>query len=124
MAKSLFPENELTRENIATWAEEQVTLEPVVTDEDKHVANTVERVLRGALGEHYLRNFCQYDKSELVEAVMVYVMDGISDPVNKMTTDEMLAEILTLCTPSEEGENAFDLETMDDFVRVFVNGEW
>lgn len=124
MAKSLFPENELTRENITTWAEEQVVLEPVVTDKDKHVANTVERVLRGILGEHYLRNFSQYDKSELVEAVMIYVMDGISDPVNKMTQDEMLTEIMTLCTPQEDGTNAFELETMDDFVRTFVNGEW
>lgn len=122
--KSLFPEIELTRENILAWAEEQVALEPVVTDKDKQVANTVERVLRGALGEHYLRNFCQYDKGELVDAVMVYVMDGISDPVNKMTTDELLAEILQICTLQEDEANTFELETMDDFVRVFVNGEW
>lgn len=122
--KSLFPENELTRENVLAWAEEQVTLEPVVTDKDKQVANTVERVLRGALGEHYLRSFCQYDKGELVDAVMVYVMDGISDPVNKMTTDELLAEILQICTLQEDEANTFELETMDDFVRVFVNGEW
>lgn len=121
---NLFPELDFTRENIIAWAEEQVALEPVVMDEDKQVANTVERVLRSAFGEHYLRNFCQYDKSELVESVMIYVMDGISDPVNKMTQDELLDEILTLCTAQEDGSNCFELETMDDFVRVFVNGEW
>lgn len=129
--KSLFPENELTRENIVGWAKEQVAQKPVVTSEilawrsqDEQTTNTVELVLRAALGEHYLRNYCQYDKAELVEAVMIYVMDGISDPVSTMTQDELLDEILQICTPQEDETNTFALETMDDFVRVFVKGKW
>ena len=109
MTKSLFPELDFTRQNVLNWAITQGSLP---------------EVLREALSKHYLRIYSQYDKSDLVEAIMFHVNEGVDKPVNVMTTDELLGEIMTLCTPSEEGENAFELETMDDFVRVFVNGEW
>jgi len=130
MCMGLFPELDFTRENVVAWAEEEVVGEPVVkrplntvgvmTD----VANTVELVLRKALTGHYLRNFLQYDKSDLVEEIMTYITEGVGQPTNAMSLDELLDEIMELCVPSEEGLNTFEIETMDQFVRVFMKGDW
>lgn len=126
MAKSLFPELDFTRENVLAWAEERVSLEPVLTIEPidvvvghqpQNVANSVELVLRAVLNEHYLRSFYEYDKSDLIEELMAYVKDGLNKPTSTMTKDELLDEIMTIGTPSEDGGNCFDFETMDDFVR-------
>jgi len=133
MTKSLFPEMDFTRENVFAWAEEQVALEPVLTRDPAdvlvgekvvNIANSTELVLRGLLNEHYLRNFLGYDKTDLVEELMTYVMEGLDKPTNTMSQDELLDEIMTIGTPSEEGANTFEFETMDDFVRVFVKGGW
>jgi len=133
MNKNLFPELDFTRENVVTWAEEEVAAEPVVK-RDPHntvgvkvvtdVANTVELVLREALHGHYLRNFLQYDREDLVAEVMTYVTEGVDQPTSTMSLDELLGEIMELCVPSEEGLNTFEIETIDQFVRVFVKGEW
>jgi len=126
VAKSLFPELDFTRENVLAWAEERVSLEPVLTIEPidvvvghqpQNVANSVELVLRAVLNEHYLRSFYEYDKSDLIEELMAYVKDGLNKPTSTMTKDELLDEIMTIGTPSEDGGNCFDFETMDDFVR-------
>lgn len=127
MTQSLFPEMDFTRENVFAWAEEQVAKEPVLTRDPlntvggekppTNVANSVELVLRGILDEHYLRNFCQYDKSDLIEELMTYVKEGINKPTSTMTEVELLNEIMTIGTPSEDGSNTFDFETMDDFIR-------
>lgn len=130
MSKNLFPELDFTRENVVAWAEEEVVGEPVVkrllntvgvmTD----VANTVELVLRKALTGHYLRNLLQYDREDLVAEAMTYITEGVSKPTNTMGLDELLDEIMELCVSSEEGDNIFEIETMDQFVRVFVKGDW
>jgi hypothetical protein len=126
MAKSLFPELDFTRENVLAWAEERVSLEPVVIRdplnsvggaEPTNIANSVELVLRAVLNEHYLRQFCQYDKSDLIEELMTYVKEGLNMPTSVMTKDQLLDEIMTIGTPSDDGGNCYDFETMDDFVR-------
>ena len=133
MAKSLFPELDLTVLNVIAWAEEQVALEPVIKRDVRNtvgvvvqsdVANTVENVLREALNEHYLRNFLQYDKSDLVEEIMTYVSEGVGKPTSTMDESELLNEIMEICVKSEGETNTFELETMEDFVRVFVKGGW
>lgn len=133
MTKSLFPELDFTRENVLFWAEEQVTLEPVVIRDPRNsvggaeptnIANSVELVLRSVLNDHHLRNLLQYDKSDLVEELMTYIKEGLNKPTSLMTQDELLDEIMTIGTPSEDGSNTFDLETMNDFVRTMVEGAW
>ncbi|RKZ86261.1 MAG: hypothetical protein DRQ39_05980 [Gammaproteobacteria bacterium] len=134
MSKNLFPELDFTRENVVAWAEEEVVGEPVVkrllntvgvmTDVMTDVANTVELVLRKALTGHYLRNLLQYDREDLVAEAMTYITEGVSKPTNTMGLDELLDEIMELCVSSEEGDNIFEIETMDQFVRVFVKGDW
>jgi hypothetical protein len=133
MAKSLFPELDFTRENVLFWAEEQVALEPVLTRDPADVlvgtktvsiANSVELVLRGALDRHYLQLFLGYDKEDLLEEMMTYVQQGIDKPTAAMNEGELLDEIMQICVKSEDGSNLFELETMDDFVRVFVKGGW
>lgn len=118
----LLPGNELTRQNIVEWVEEQVALEPVIAENGTNVANSVERVLRGLLRKHWIRNYLEYDKHELIETVILYIMEGVDCPVNEQSRDELLDEIMQICTPQEDGTNAYELETMDDFVRVFTEG--
>ena len=132
MAKNLFPELEFTRENILVWAKEQVALEPflgvaagdLASTEETQIPNSTVHVLRDVLGEHYLRNFLQYDKNDLLHEIMTYVCDGVGSPLNAMGESELLDEIMQLCSPSEDGGNAFEFETMDEFVCEFVKGEW
>lgn len=121
MTKNLFPELDFTRENVLAWAEEQVALEPVIQrNPNTNIANTIENVLREALNEHYLRLFLGYDKSDLIEELMTYVKEGLDKPTATMNESELLDEIMTICTPSEDGVNVYDCETMDDFVKNFV----
>jgi hypothetical protein len=131
MTESLFPELDFTRENVIVWAREEVAKKPILTvkgqrlsDPCQEVANTTERVIREALDNHYLRRFSQYDKSDLVEELMEYVKEGIDKPTATMSESELLDEIVQICTPSDDDSNTYEFETMDDFVRVFVNGEW
>jgi hypothetical protein len=131
MTESLFPELDFTRENVIVWAQEKVAKKPTLTvkgqrlsDPCREVENTTERVIREALDNHYLRRFCQYDKSDLIEELMECVKEGIDKPTATMSESELLDEIVQICTPSDDGNNTYEFETMDDFVRVFVNGEW
>jgi hypothetical protein len=131
MTESLFPELDFTRENVIVWAQEEVAKKPILTvrgqrlsDPCREVENTTERVIREALDNHYLRRFCQYDKSDLIEELMECVKEGIDKPTATMSESELLDEIVQICTPSDDDSNTYEFETMDDFVRVFVNGEW
>ena len=123
MTKNLFPELEFTRENVLAWAYEQVALEPVIVRGDIHINNSTVVVLRDALSGHYMREFLQYDKSDLLCEVMTHIHDGVDKPLNSMEESELLDEVMQLCTPQKDGLNVFEFETMDDFVRDFVGGD-
>lgn len=114
--KQLFRELEFTRENVLAWAEERILDEPMLKIEDKDVANTVEQVLRSVLIDHYMREWLEYKWHDLLELVRDWAMNG-TQPINDMTLDELLDEIVSVCN------EAYDFETMDDFVRCFCGDD-
>ena len=108
----LFHELDFTKENVLAWAEERVLDEPIVQVDGKDAANTVERVLQKILGDHYVREWSEYSKSELLELVYEYAMHG-TQIIDEMNVDALLTEIVSVCS------EAYEFETMDDFVRNF-----
>lgn len=110
--KRLFKELEFNRVNVERWAEEQVLKEPTVTIYEEEVPNSVERVLRGLLYSSTIINLNNYDKSELVEEALNYIMNGVDKPYCDMTKEELLDNI----------EN-WDFETMDDLIAWVKDNE-
>jgi len=109
----LFHELDFTKENVLTWAEERVLDEPVISVLDKDEANTAESVLRMVLLDHYLREWSDLDKGELIHELFLQVVDGVDCPLGCMTALRLVDEIMEIC------KEAYEFETMDDFVRCF-----
>lgn len=113
MTNQLFHEFDFTKENVLAWAEERVLDEPVLRLEGQDVANTVVLVLQSALMDHYVREWTDMDRGELIGELLTYVAKGVDSPLDTMSDDQLLDEIMGVC------KEAYEFETMDDFVRCF-----
>jgi len=109
----LFHELEFTKENVLTWAEERVLDEPVLRIDDQDVANTTQLVLRSTLMDHYIREWSDLDRGELISELLTYVAKGVDNPLETMDAGKLADEVMEVC------EEAYEFETMDDFVRCF-----
>ncbi len=97
----LFHELEFTKENVLAWAYEQVNTNP-------------DSVLRAVLLDHYVREWTDLDRGELIDELRTYITGGVDKPLDMATADELLAEVMEVC------EEAYEFQTMDDFVRCFA----
>lgn len=109
----LFHELEFTKENVLAWAEERVLDEPVLRIDDQDVANTTPLVLQSTLMDHYIREWSDLDRGELISELLTYVSKGVDKPLDTMDAEQLLDEIMEVC------KEAYEFETMDDFVRCF-----
>lgn len=109
----LFHELAFNKENVLTWAEERVLDEPVLRMEGQDITNTVALVLQSMLMDHYIREWTDLDKGELIGELLTYVAKGVDSPLETMNDDQLLDEIMEVC------KDAYEFETMDDFVGCF-----
>jgi hypothetical protein len=109
----LFDELAFNKENVLSWAEEQVLGEPVIKVDGKDVANSTDHVLRSVLLTHYVRSWSELHKGELIDELHNYVKSGVENPLDEMSTTMVLEEIMEVC------KDAYEFESMDDFVFEF-----
>jgi len=109
----LFHELAFTKENVLTWAEERSLDEPVLRMEGQDVANSATLVLQSVLMDHYVREWTDMDRGELIGELLTYVAKGVDSPLDTMNSHELLDELMEVC------KEAYEFETMDDFVGCF-----
>jgi len=111
----LFHELEFTKDNVLTWAEERMQDEPVLQIDGQDVANTTRLVLQSALMDHYIREWSDLDKGELIGELLAYVAKGVDKPLETMDAEQLVDEVMEVC------KETYEFETMDDFVRCFAS---
>jgi hypothetical protein len=113
----LFHELEFTKENVLVWAEEQVLDCPVLRIYGQDVANTAQLVLQSVLMDHYVTEWSDLGKFDLIQELLKYVAQGVDKPLATMDVEQLLDGIMEVCKES------YEFETMDDFVRCFAGGD-
>lgn len=109
----LFSELAFNKENVLAWAEEQVLGEPVIKVDGKDVANSTDHVLRSVLLTHYMREWFDMDKGELIDELRNYVKSGVENPLDEMNAVMLLEEVMEVC------KDAYEFESMDAFAFEF-----